>query len=292
MSTAAAITPSPAVPAVPVAHPTVPRRHGLSREEFTRDFLNPRKPVVMVDVVSPWAALTRWTPESLRERFPDRQVVIKGVTYRFKDFIDQLLRADPANPAPYLNQEVISRSFPELVADLQPMPWCFRTWLPTDVIKHEVNLGAELELFIGAKGGGLHLLHYDYLHLHAFSVQIYGRKRFYLYPPEQTPYVYAQGNCSKVDNVLTPDLARFPLFAKAVPLVLDLAPGEVLFLPCGWWHDTRLLSDSISMSINTACASNWADVRRDICAHSSRKWRPLVWLWLLVQGWVRRLQGR
>jgi histone arginine demethylase JMJD6 len=292
-----AVAPAPAAP-LPAASPsaaTVDRRPGISRADFERDYRHASRPVVLPDLIGAWTAQATWTPTHLRARLADRVLEIRGRPWRFGDFIDRLLAADPARPAPYLNQEVIARTFPELLADLQPWPWCFSpNWLPglypTRFVHEAFNRAAELELFIGAAGSGLHVLHYDYLHTHAFSVQLYGRKRFYLYPPGQATLLYAEGNLSAVDDVVTPDLGRFPLFAKAVPLVLDLAPGEILFLPCGWWHDTRLLSDSISVSIGTACSSNWRQLSQDACAHTCARYRPLVRLSLATLGCLRRLR--
>ncbi|HEX3134781.1 MAG TPA: cupin-like domain-containing protein [Planctomycetota bacterium] len=273
----------------------IERRSGLTPRDFARDYLYRNRPVVLVDAISSWPALTQWTLDGLRSRFTGRDVVIKGKTYRFEEFIDLILRADPANPAPYMNQEVISKTFPELLADMRPLPWCFApNWLPGSYpiryIDQWFNLGAELELFIGSKGSGLHTLHYDHLHLHAFSVQIQGTKRFFLYPPEQTQFLYATKNFAGINDVVNPDLQRFPLFAQAKPIVYDLQAGEVLFVPSGWWHDTRLLTDSVSVSINTACASNWAKVRADVCRDVRPKLRFLAWCLLTGIGLLRRAQ--
>jgi hypothetical protein len=45
-----------------------------------------------------------------------------------------------------------------------------------------------------------------------------------------------------------PDLARWPLFEKAAMREVVLSPGEVLFIPVGWWHHVRALDVSITVS--------------------------------------------
>lgn len=35
----------------------------------------------------------------------------------------------------------------------------------------------------------------------------------------------------------------FPLLSRATRLEVELAPGEVLFMPAGWWHDVTSYSD-------------------------------------------------
>jgi ribosomal protein L16 Arg81 hydroxylase len=64
------------------------------------------------------------------------------------------------------------------------------------------------------------------------------------------PYMYHYRNYfSQVDpeNV---DRDRFPLFRKAKPIEITVAPGEVLFIPIGWWHHVRALDLSISISFS------------------------------------------
>jgi hypothetical protein len=43
------------------------------------------------------------------------------------------------------------------------------------------------------------------------------------------------------------DVARFPLFEKATEYRMILQPGEMIFIPRGWWHHVRSLDKSISV---------------------------------------------
>ncbi|CAK9046386.1 unnamed protein product [Durusdinium trenchii] len=88
-----------------------------------------------------------------------------------------------------------------------------------------------------------------------FLAQVQGFKRVALLAPEQASRLYvkaatgtsAQGNISPV-NVEDPDLAKYPEFAQAEVHLVDLSPGDVLFMPSGWWHQVRALSPSISVT--------------------------------------------
>ncbi|CAJ1378514.1 unnamed protein product [Effrenium voratum] len=89
-----------------------------------------------------------------------------------------------------------------------------------------------------------------------FLAQVQGFKRVALLAPEQRSKLYveesvgrtaAQGNLSPV-NVEDPDLEKYPNFAGAEVLVLDLSPGDVLHIPSGWWHQVRSLTASISVN--------------------------------------------
>lgn len=77
-----------------------------------------------------------------------------------------------------------------------------------------------------------------------------GRRRFTLFPPEAVadlaigPFEKTPGGppISLVDFD-APDLARHPRFpqALAVAEVVELAPGDALFIPYLWWHHVRSL---------------------------------------------------
>lgn len=87
------------------------------------------------------------------------------------------------------------------------------------------------------------------LHVRA---QVVGRKYVRLYAPQHTAslYPFQEGlttNSSQVD-VDAPDPARFPL-ATGLPYVdCLLEPGQMLYIPPGWWHYVKALSVSFSVS--------------------------------------------
>src|SRR5581483_9132798 len=110
----------------------------------------------------------------------------------------------------------------------------------------------------------------------------------------QEPYLYpgagSAKNKSRVNDIEHPDLEQFPLFAKATPIRCSLHPGETLFVPAGWWHTARMLSPSITISANTANATNWAQFTQDygatVSRHRSRTYSYALRLYLYAFGWL------
>src|SRR5262249_53152864 len=97
-----------------------------------------------------------------------------------------------------------------------------------------------------------------------------GEKEYLALAPNQAKYLYPksgiEANKSQIDDLAHPDLERFPLFAQAEATRFKLSPGETPFVPAGWWHTARILSTSITVSINAANAPNWKPFTRDYCA--------------------------
>jgi hypothetical protein len=250
----------------------VDRRARLSKEEFDREYLFPRRPVVVTDALSPWKALGRWTPEFFQERFAERQVNIDGSPRALGPFIDEVLASTAENPAPYLRNEELHVVFPELVEEVEPLPsYLSPNWLRRDFNPEEARILTRCgggEIYIGGAGRSFPVVHYDFLHTHAFLMQLHGTKHYFLYGPDQTPLMYqvpGDPNRSDLNDVENPNLEKYPLFAQARGHSFLLEPGEMLFVPSGWWHTVRMLSPSITVSVNVANRSNWADLRRDFC---------------------------
>ncbi|KAM9785310.1 jmjC domain-containing protein 8 isoform X2 [Syngnathus typhle] len=76
-----------------------------------------------------------------------------------------------------------------------------------------------------------------------YSEVIYGRKRWFLYPPEQEPHFHP--------NISTLSWLRniYPhLTPRQAPLECTIRPGQVLYFPDRWWHATLNLDTSVFIS--------------------------------------------
>lgn len=72
-----------------------------------------------------------------------------------------------------------------------------------------------------------------------------GRRRFTLFPPEQVGNLYVgpldltpAGQPVSLVDTSRPDLTRYPRYAQALEhaQVVELLPGDALFIPSQWWH--------------------------------------------------------
>lgn len=111
-------------------------------------------------------------------------------------------------------------------------------------------------------GGTFLALHYDAYGVHAFLMQIYGRKEYINFAPEQERFLYPmpeRKNLSPI-NVSKSDFENFPLFQDAAATTFDPEPGEMSFMPRHWWHTVRILTPSITRAANVLNQSNWHEL--------------------------------
>lgn len=253
----------------------IDRRAGLTRAQFGNEYLNPPRPVILADATTHWRARNRWTPQFFKREYGHLGVEIDGESMLLSDLIDRVEASTNDNPAPYLRNQPLGEWPPELFDDVSPMPECTQpNWLESRLFPSRRPLSSE-EVYIGGRGARFPVLHYDGFHTHAFLMQLYGDKEYIAFSPAQTPLMYPQddpaANRSRIDDVLQPDRAAFPLFDQAEGLRFELHPGETLFVPAGWWHTARILSPSVTVSINSVNRANSAAFRNDYCAHIARR---------------------
>jgi histone arginine demethylase JMJD6 len=256
--------------------PTTIDRHDwatLGEDAFRRRYLKTLRPVIVTGGIDHWKAKGKWTPDFFRQHYAARTVKVDDKEWQLGELIERIVASSPQQPAPYLRNELLDRWPAELRADITPMPACTQpNWLEHWAFPSRDRY-TFVELYIGGAGAKFPVLHYDGLHTHAFLMQLYGEKEYLALAPEQKPFVYpgkSMPNVSDIDDVEHADPQRFPLFAQAQGIRFRLAPGETLFVPAGWWHTARIVSTSITVSINGANSPNWAAFTKDYCEKHRR----------------------
>lgn len=240
---------------------TVEKRESIPRDEFMQRYVRGCRPVVITGLARDWPALTRWTPEGLKQRFGHLDVEIQAernadpkfeqnkLLHRrirnFGAFIDQVLAGGHTNDY-YMTANNLALRRPEFAPLLQDVGS-----LPEYVDAGALSRSAS---FWFGPGGTITPLHHDtFMLLHT---QVLGRKRWRFVSPLQTPRVYNFDNVFSPVDLDAPDLARYPAFAQATVLDVTVEPGETIFLPLGWWHQVTSLDLSVSLSYTNIDAPN------------------------------------
>lgn len=80
--------------------------------------------------------------------------------------------------------------------------------------------------------------------------QIWGSKRIFLAPPHHDQFLYPrEANAILFGSPFdpeAPDFERFPLARQAALVEVLVHPGDMLYVPAGWYHQVRALTFSLS----------------------------------------------
>ncbi|XP_029937275.1 tRNA wybutosine-synthesizing protein 5 isoform X3 [Myripristis murdjan] len=79
--------------------------------------------------------------------------------------------------------------------------------------------------------------------------QVTGRKRVVLFSPQDALHLYLSGDKSEVLDIDSPDLKEFPEFVKAQRYECVLEPGDLLFIPALWFHNTLALQFGVGVNV-------------------------------------------
>jgi len=237
----------------------IEREENLSPEQFFRWYYAGNRPVILSGLMANW---NQWSPEYLRWRCSgetvevmtgrdsDAQYEINCEAHKVRMSMDQFVgmveHAGETNDF-YMVANNRSNGAGPLRALLDEIP-------PFEGFLDPRRAAGDSVFFWFGPAGTKTPLHHDTMNI--LLAQAFGRKRITLIPSFESHLVYNHiGVYSQVDCE-KPDLERFPLFAKATRFETVLEPGEVLFIPVGWWHQVRSLDVSVSVSFTNFLVPN------------------------------------
>jgi hypothetical protein len=237
------------------AVPVVP---ALDRATFLREHYATGRPVVMTGAFDDWPARTRWTLEYLRARCGDVTVEAQSGregnarfeiessafrrTMRFDQCLDTIERIDASGSRTndlYItagNGTVNEAALAALWPDTRP------------TLPEYLDPAGRVPngfFWLGPRGT-VTPLHHDLTN--NFMAQVLGRKRVWLVAPEETPVLANHVHCYSEVDLRAIDYDRFPALRDVRVLEVILEPGQLLFLPVGWWHQVEGLDTTITMT--------------------------------------------
>lgn len=242
-------------------HGQVPRVHKPSRQEFLDQFYAQNRPVLIEGAMEDWPALKRWTPEYLKRRLGERIVEVQAnrntdpeyeissnklkKEMKFGDYVDLVETIGSTNDY-YItanNSGKNKDSLKELWEDIVLFP---------DYLREDDPKGRGF--FWYGPQGTVTPLHHDLTN--NFMAQVRGRKLVRLIAPFELPHVYNHRHCFSRIDLERIDYAAYPEFRNATVVDVELRPGELLFLPVGWWHHVRGLDIAITMTFTNFVFEN------------------------------------
>ena len=242
-------------------HGQVPRVPKLSRQQFLDQYYALNRPVVMTGAMDDWPALARWSFPELKRRFGRRVVSVQAnrdgdAKYEqnsdrlrremtFGEYVELVESSGETNDF-YItanNSGTNKEALKELWDDIVLFPEYLRDDDPS-------NRGF---FWFGPKGT-VTPLHHDLTN--NFMAQVRGRKRVRLVAPYELAHLYNSRHCYTQVDLDRIDYERFPLFRNVTVTEVEIGPGDLLFLPVGWWHHVLGLEISITMTFTNFAFDN------------------------------------
>ncbi len=240
--------------------PSAERRKSIDREEFFAEYYSQNRPVIITDVVRRWPAMQRWTHEYLAERVGDREVEIQAnrnsdpryeidslrhrKRLRFSDYLKMVFTDGETNDY-YMtanNAEVNQAALAPLHDDIDGLPEYL-----------DPSERGRMFFWLGP-AGTVTPVHHDLTN--NFMAQVVGRKRIQLISPSHLPLLYNDFHCYSAVDLDNIDTDRYPQFRDVRIEEVILEPGELLFLPVGWWHHVVGLDVTITITCTNFLANN------------------------------------
>ena len=237
-------------------------RHGVDLKTFREEIMPAAVPVLLKDLVADWPlvraarespralanairALDRGRPSMLVEAPPS----VGGRMFYREDMTGFNFTRRPAVISDTVERIVAQMDAPDPgMIFLESLP--VADFMPDFLREHrnpllEANVAPRIWI-----GNALKVqTHYDLLYNIACVVG--GRRRFTLFPPDQLHNLYIgpvdftpSGTPLSMVRFTDPDFAKYPRFVEAMrhAVQAELAPGDGIYIPYGWWHHVESLT--------------------------------------------------
>jgi hypothetical protein len=253
----------------------IDRRSNLSYREFMEEYGTKNIPVIITDITQNWKARTEWTIEKLLKRFNDHKFKTDEVDYfaktklymNFEDYI-QYARTNSDEDPIYLFDDKFGER--ELARDLlndYEIPKYFQD----DYFEALEEERPPYRWFVIGPPRSGSPFHIDPYRTSAWNALLVGRKRWALYPYTHYPpgVDFDWDDDGNFDSDSPEPVKWFvetypKLTEEQKPLECILEPGEVIFVPSGWWHQVLNLTETICVTQNFCNETNFQTVCAEI----------------------------
>jgi hypothetical protein len=252
----------------------IDRRAGLSVAEFDAEYGFPNKPVILTDQVPTWPAWKKWNKADLIRRFEGQTFQVGRVEQTLDKYFVYCAQSQEEKPL-YLFDNLYGEKYPDMLEDYVVPPY-FRTDY-FSLLGKEDRPSFRWMLMGPPRSGST--FHKDPNSTSAWNGLISGLKLWIMYPPDcPPPAVYPSKDESEVTTPVSV-LEWMLKFHKEVsrgavkPIQCLQRPGDLIFIPNGWWHQVLNIEECIAVTQNVVCDSNLTNVVKFLKA----KKRPDVW---------------
>ncbi|KAJ7561350.1 hypothetical protein O6H91_03G025100 [Diphasiastrum complanatum] len=241
----------------------IDRREGMMTEEFKATY-DGRKPVLLTDQTEGWLSRHSWNLEELVEKYGDVLFKVsqphgKGISMSLKNYAAYMIMQHDEEPL-YIFDSKFGEAAPGLLQDYI-VPSLFNEDLLAVLDKSKRPPYRWLVLGPPRSGASWHV---DPGLTSAWNALLTGRKRWALYPPGRVPPAVVVHIDEEDGDVHFEGPTSLQWWMDVYPFLKDedkplectQFPGEIIFVPSGWWHCVLNLDNSIAVTQNFVNTTN------------------------------------
>jgi hypothetical protein len=223
----------------------------ISREDFKKNYLDKRKPLIIKGLTKDWPARDKWSTDYFKQIAGDIEV--------------KLVDNSKADPTKIINASIASMKFGDYLDLIKREPTQLRIFF-FNLFKHRPELINDVKIPKELMGGFIEsmpamffggssaftFLHYDIDLPHLFHTHFGGRKHIILFDYKWKKRLYCVPNTTYAledYDVSNPDFEKFPALRGVEGYEVFLEHGDTLFMPTGMWHWMRYIDGSFSLSL-------------------------------------------
>jgi Cupin-like domain len=216
---------------------SVQRISSVTKAEFLSRYKANDQPIIIENLTKDWPAREKWSIDYLCSVVGEKLVPLYG--------------GEEAKGRKHQHAEVAQMTFNQFIGELKSGNSKLRMFF-YNILKYAPELMKDFKwpdiglplfkklpvLFFGGVGAKVQI-HFDVDWSDLLLCHFGGRKRVYLFKPDQAKFLYrvpySFSGIFEID-IEHPDYKRFPALEHAQGQLAELKHGDTLYIPPGYWH--------------------------------------------------------
>ncbi|GAB5356007.1 hypothetical protein AAMO2058_000254000 [Amorphochlora amoebiformis] len=230
----------------------------LGTERFVAQFEAQNKPVMIQGCMDSWESLKNWSPDFLIKNYGQKTFHVGGYEMKLDAYIRYMLTANDDQTI-YLFDKHFAQTAPSM-GESYEVPKYFSKERDLFSILGDRRPDHRW-LIMGPKRSGS-TFHKDPNGTSAWNACVRGAKKWILLPPDRIPCgVHASPNGVDVTSPVSLVEWFLNFYHQLSDMDVDSIeciqrPGDIVFVPCGWWHCVLNLEEAIAITQNYVSVSN------------------------------------